>query len=212
MLEVFPISLKQANEIVLNLHRHHGRKHVHTFSIGLRDKDTGVIHGAAIISKPCARGYNDKPWVEVSRLVTDGVPNGCSMLYSAAARAAKEMGYERIQSYILESELGTSLKASGWKYHHTTKAFNWHTHPTYRALDAPTCLKQLWIRELGKVSKPVSKVSKIVSLEEQIRLSGKSRATFFRHKKHGKPVRKPKPWETLGVSKATYYRNLKKAA
>lgn len=30
-------------------------------------------------------------------------------------RIAKELGYDRIITYILESETGISLKASGWK-------------------------------------------------------------------------------------------------
>jgi hypothetical protein len=37
------------------------------------------------------------------------------MLYSAASRVGKELGYEKIQTFILESEPGTSLVASGWK-------------------------------------------------------------------------------------------------
>ena len=40
--------------------------------------------------------------------------NVCSFLYSRAARIAKEMGYAKIITYILESEPGTSLKAAGW--------------------------------------------------------------------------------------------------
>lgn len=145
-LKVVPLSLAKANEIVLSLHRHHKKKQIHIFSLGLQDED-GVFHGCAIISKPCARAWNDKHYAEVSRLATDGTYNACSMLYSAAARASKEMGYERIQSYILETEPGTSLKASGWKYHHTTNHHNRHTDASYRAYDAPTCFKQLWMKE-----------------------------------------------------------------
>lgn len=33
----------------------------------------------------------------------------------AAWRAARAMGYKRLVTYILDSESGTSLKASGWK-------------------------------------------------------------------------------------------------
>jgi hypothetical protein len=40
--------------------------------------------------------------------------NACSMLYSACARAAQAMGYDKIQTYILVTEPGTTLKASGW--------------------------------------------------------------------------------------------------
>lgn len=38
----------------------------------------------------------------------------CTMLYGAACRAAKALGYRRIITYTRESEPGTSLKASNW--------------------------------------------------------------------------------------------------
>jgi predicted DNA-binding transcriptional regulator AlpA len=41
-------------------------------------------------------------------------------------------------------------------------------------------------------------------------ISGKSRATFYRHLKNGRPVKQPNPWMTLGISRATFYRQLKK--
>ena len=47
--------------------------------------------------------------------LTYGTHNACSMLYAAAWRAARAMGYKRLVTYILDSESGTSLKASGWK-------------------------------------------------------------------------------------------------
>ena len=52
--------------------------------------------------------------LEVTRLVTDGTKNACSFLYSAAARAGKELGYKKIQTFILASEPGISLIAAGW--------------------------------------------------------------------------------------------------
>ena len=48
--------------------------------------------------------------MEVNRLCTDGTRNACSMLYAAAWRAARAMGYKRIVTYILESENGASLR------------------------------------------------------------------------------------------------------
>jgi hypothetical protein len=50
-----------------------------------------------------------------NRLCTDGTKNACSFLYSAASRAAKALGYNKIITYILASESGISLKAAGWK-------------------------------------------------------------------------------------------------
>ena len=53
--------------------------------------------------------------MEVTRLATDGTRNACSLLYGAAWRVSKEMGFRRLITYILADEPGTSLKASGWK-------------------------------------------------------------------------------------------------
>lgn len=53
--------------------------------------------------------------LEVNRLCTDGTHNACSMLYAAAWRAARAMGYKKLVTYILDSENGTSLRAAGWK-------------------------------------------------------------------------------------------------
>lgn len=52
--------------------------------------------------------------LEVTRLCTDGTKNACSKLYAAAARVGKEMGYLKIQTFVLQSESGVSLLASGW--------------------------------------------------------------------------------------------------
>ena len=37
------------------------------------------------------------------------------MLYAAAWRAARAMGYRKLITYILDTEPGTSLRAAGWK-------------------------------------------------------------------------------------------------
>ncbi len=37
------------------------------------------------------------------------------MLYAASYRAAKQLGYRRVITYILNTEPGTSLKAAGWR-------------------------------------------------------------------------------------------------
>jgi hypothetical protein len=52
---------------------------------------------------------------EVTRLCTDGTKNSCSFLYGAAAKAAFALGFQRIGTYILANEPGTSLTATGWR-------------------------------------------------------------------------------------------------
>lgn len=99
-----PISIKQANEYVEQHHRHHGKKTGCRFAIACYEGD--VLHGVAICSNPVARRADDGLTLEVARLCTDGTYNACSMLYGACARIAKEMGFRKIQTYILESEKG----------------------------------------------------------------------------------------------------------
>lgn len=113
MLELTPISLKQANVFVDVFHRHHKAVAGHKFSIGC--SENGRLVGVVIVGRPISRYLDDGKTLEVNRLCTLGVKNACSILYAAAARAAKAMGYEKIITYILQSENGGSLKAAGWK-------------------------------------------------------------------------------------------------
>ena len=148
-LRVVPVELKVANELVAQLHRHHQAVQGHRFSIGVAD-DNGFLHGACIVGRPVARlaGHPTKV-LEVTRLGTDGTKNACSMLYSAAARAGRAMGYERIQTYILEEELGTSLLASGWQTEGPAGGGQWkHTDGKPRRTDQPIGRKTRWVKIL----------------------------------------------------------------
>ena len=111
-LYIRPINIHDANVYVEQNHRHHGQKTGCKFAIAAYDGEQ--LHGVAICSNPVARNADDGLTLEVARLCTDGTYNACSILYAACARIAKEMGYKKIQTYILETEPGTSLKASGW--------------------------------------------------------------------------------------------------
>ena len=113
-LTVVPLELKTLNEMVARLHRHHKPVQGHRFSIGVVNPD-GVLVGGASVGRPVARnGGAPSEVLEVTRLVTDGAPGACSALYAAAARVGRELGYRRIQTYILATEPGTSLRAAGW--------------------------------------------------------------------------------------------------
>ena len=112
MLTIRPIDLKTANRYVMDNHRHNGKVLVHRFSIACYDGDR--LCGVAIVANPSARKLDDGKTVEVKRVCTDGTRNACSILYGRCARIAKEMGWEKIITYTLESEGGASLRASGW--------------------------------------------------------------------------------------------------
>ena len=70
--------------------------------------------GVVIAGRPVSRHLDDGHTLEVTRLCTTGERNACSMLYSAAARAAKAMGYRKIITYTLDTEDGASIRAAGW--------------------------------------------------------------------------------------------------
>ena len=112
-LTVIPLELKEANAFVAKLHRHHKPVVGHRFSIGCVD-DGGILRGAAIVGRPVARlAGHPRDVLEVTRLCTDGTHNACSILYAAAAKAGKALGYKRIQTYTLPIEGGASLRAAG---------------------------------------------------------------------------------------------------
>ena len=74
--------------------------------------------GVAIVGRPVSRYLDDGLTLEVNRLCSTGEKNVCSFLYGAAARAGKALGYQRIVTYTLDTEPGTSLRAlraAGWE-------------------------------------------------------------------------------------------------
>jgi hypothetical protein len=142
------IELKEANEFIARLHRHHVPVVGHRYSIAAIQSGDDPV-GVCIVGRPVARNTDRFSVVEVTRLCTDGTKNACSFLYSAAARAAKALGYQTIQTFILDTEPGTSLIATGWERGHMTKAQEWN-RPSRggRRTDQPNCRKVRWFKRL----------------------------------------------------------------
>lgn len=124
MLEITPITLRQANEFVNQHHRHHKGSKGHKFSIGVCSD--GRLVGVCICGRPVSRIFDNGITLEVNRLCTDGTRNACSILYAAAYKAAVAMGYKKVITYILESESGTSLKAAGYKCEGRAGGLEWN--------------------------------------------------------------------------------------
>jgi hypothetical protein len=122
-LSVVPMTLREARAYVTEHHRHHRAPQGGLFAIGASEGET--IVGVVIVGMPIARMLADGWTVEVTRLASDGSKNVCSMLYRAAWRAARAMGYRRLVTYILETEPGTSLKAAGFVCIGTTDGGSW---------------------------------------------------------------------------------------
>ena len=156
-MKAVPIELKEANAFVETLHRHHVPVHRDKFRVGCL-ADDGHLCGVIQLARPVSRVLDDGETIEVVRCCTDGERNACSFLYSKAARIAKEIGYKKIITYILSTEDGTSLKASGWSREADTVGRSWDTPARRRVTEEmnifgetkkyPTENKQRWAKKL----------------------------------------------------------------
>lgn len=115
-MRLLPITFKRACAFVTALHRHNKPPCGHKFSIAVEAEYAGIsrIVGVAMVGRPIARHFDDGLTAEINRTCTDGCPNANSMLYGAAARACKAMGYRRVITYTQADETGASLRASGF--------------------------------------------------------------------------------------------------
>jgi len=95
-------------------HRHHPPPVGMVFAVGVADENA-VLRGVAVIGRPVARHYDDGRTLEVTRTATDSLRNANSMLYGAAWRAARALGYTRLITYTQAGETGASLRAAGWR-------------------------------------------------------------------------------------------------
>lgn len=143
-LQVVPLTLSEANALVERWHRHHAPVVGHKFSIGCAEGDR--VCGAACVGRPVARRLDDGWTLEVNRCVTDGTRNACSILYGAAWRAAKALGYRRLITYTLPQEGGASLRGAGWRLVGMAGGGNWNVPSRPRVDTAETLRgqKTLW--------------------------------------------------------------------
>ena len=71
MLDIVPVSLKEANAFVERYHRHNRPVVDHKFSIGATDGEK--IVGVAIVGRPVSRYLDNGLTLEVTRCCTDGM-------------------------------------------------------------------------------------------------------------------------------------------
>jgi hypothetical protein len=151
-MRIVPLTLERAQAFVKTFHRHHVPPVGHRWSIGVGIDGLNwfALAGVAICGRPVARAIPQYSTVEVNRLATGGVPNACSKLYAACARIAKEMGFNEIETSILVTEPGVSLRAAGWTFRRTVKGRDWNTPARGgRRTDQPMCDKVVYGRTLN---------------------------------------------------------------
>ena len=137
-----PIDFDEACEFIKLHHRHHLPPQGWKFGIAVNDGDKVV--GVITVGRPVARMLDDGLTLEVTRCATDGTRNAPSMLYGAAKRAAFSLGYKRIITYTLASELGTTLLASNWRCLGEAGGGSWNRENRPRIDRHPTQAKLRW--------------------------------------------------------------------
>ena len=145
-MRVAPITFKEASAYINQHHRHHKATIGCKFCISVID-DSGQLHGVAVCGRPVSRHLDDGVTLEINRVCTDETRNACSMLYGACCRIAKEMGYKRVITYILESENGASLRASNFTCEGPAGGTHW-TGSRNRGQQIPAEMKKRWVRIL----------------------------------------------------------------
>jgi hypothetical protein len=140
-LELVPITLREANAFVAEHHRHHRPARGCIVVLAVADER---VRGVAIVGRPVARNLQDGWTAEVLRVCTDGARNACSMLYGAAWRAVRALGYRRLVTYTLPKEGGASLRAAGWKCIGEAGGGSWSRKDRPRVDLHPTQSKLRW--------------------------------------------------------------------
>ena len=139
MIELVPIFRDEAFAFVKQHHRHHAPPVGSIFQIAAAED--GRVVGVVIVGRPVGRKLQDGFTAEVTRLCSDGTKNVCSKLYAAAWRAARAIGYRRLITYILDTERGTSLKASGWREVGRAGGLSWNVPSRPRVDKSPRQMK-----------------------------------------------------------------------
>ncbi|MBB2918310.1 XF1762 family protein [Cupriavidus alkaliphilus] len=144
-LQIVPITFAEACAFVARHHRHHRPPAGCKFCVAVAAGER--IPGVALVGRPVSRTLDDGWTLEVNRLCTDGQRNACSMLYAAAWRAAKALGYRKLITYTLPYEGGASLRAAGWRLVGSAGGGSWHCPSRPRVDTHPTQEKLRWDTE-----------------------------------------------------------------
>lgn len=145
-LSLIPMTLREARSFVEQHHRHHAAPQGGLFAIGaVREEEVIAV---AIVGRPVARLLaSDSFTAEITRLCAlEHQRNACSLLYAAAWRACRAMGYRRLITYTLIDESGASLRGSGWTLIGEAGGGSWSRGDRPRVDTHPLQTKLRWER------------------------------------------------------------------
>jgi hypothetical protein len=142
-LLVVPMTISEAKAFVNQHHRHHKAPVGGLFALAAAVGEE--VRAVAIVGRPVSRCLDDGWTCEVTRLcAVDGTRNACSMLYAAAWRAARALGYRKLVTYTLDTEGGASLRAAGLRCIGEVRARSWNTPARPRVDKNPLQAKLRW--------------------------------------------------------------------
>lgn len=137
------VALKEVAPFINRYHRHHLSPQGCNFALCVRLGDE--IIGAVTAGRPVSRYLDKKNILEITRAcVKPGYRNLCSYLYSHMTRVARDLGYEYVITYTLDTEDGSSLKAAGFTHAYTSRSGSWNCKTRPRSTRAPEGPKKLW--------------------------------------------------------------------
>ena len=158
-LTIRPIRFAEAQAFI-NRHHAHCRAPVGWIS-GNSVWNGGQMLGVATLSNSVARALNGRGIAEMARLCIrrDVAPllrwNAASMLLGAGARSAEQAGFERVITYTLQNESGTSLRAAGWVQESVVRGRGWNRAGRPRSNVNAYAPKIRWSRTLRpRIKKP----------------------------------------------------------
>ena len=144
-LEVWPVTLREANRYVQEHHRHSAAVRGCLFAVQIMDGER--VCGVAICGRPVAAALQDGRTCEIARVCVDGTRNAASKAYGALCRAAQALGYRRAVTYTLEREPGVSLRAAGFRAVATSQGGSWARRDQQRARSGAPLLEAVGLAD-----------------------------------------------------------------
>ena len=151
-MRICPVTLREAQNFVREHHIHNDQPHGCKFALGL--KEDGRLIGVVTAGQPIARANDDGYTIEITRCcVLEGKRNANSLLYAAALRVAREMGYRKAITYSLPEESGASLRAVGFQSDglrkHNPNGWDMPGRPRKKPMKYPSGPKIRWSKEFA---------------------------------------------------------------
>ena len=145
-LQVVPMTLREANDFVVNFHRHNTRTARNGGKFAIGASYNGQLVGIAIVGNPISATFMDGFTAEILRTCTrpDAPRNTNSFLYGACWRVWRAMGGMKLITYTLQTESGASLRGAGWKICGEVK-------PTEKGWRKNDHLSRIWQPVMGQL-------------------------------------------------------------